>query len=822
MNRKILTSILGLSMIASTGCDMLGGKPTGSPYVARGNSPPIIQALTANPLKITKDTEVKIKVSAFDGDGDTLAYKWSCSKGAMVKTTGDEVSWKPMKDGKIDSGIGIIIAEISDGKNKVAGAVNILINSDGTGNVDVSTEIINLDCQQPVGKNVDVLVKDDLLAPVKDKIAVVADNSIKIDGLIDGWAGIFPVCIDQARDTGQPNDNAHDIKNFYLAKDSKYLYYRIDTWNTPDPAHGTSYRITVGSTGLITKDSTPDNLEFVMKDVSEGKIDLSKLGDINNQYICGVFKQKDGAVRDRTRLIQIVDGKSTTSVTPTASSAATGTETYLLKQESIAGVSNNPPNKTILTLSSPAHITKIFTYHWNGGSGDPPGTVSLKNTVTGEILGPWNALGFKDGISLVPGATWPTTPNGPPHRYWIAQPNVDVPAGTYELVDSKPATWSYTSDAGNKGLSDIFGWTTGAAPAGTASPTITTKSVWTSAFAGSSHTLAIKSDGTLWSWGRNIGGELGDGTLVTKNIATQITTASNWKFASADYHNVAIKADGTLWAWGSNSYGQLGDGAVSSDKSTPIQIGTASNWASVVAGQTHTVAIKTDGTLWAWGDNGDSQLGDGTSVRKNVPTQIGTASDWASVAAGSGYSVAIKTDGTLWTWGGRNGFGNFGDIPDTSVPSQISTGYNGASVYAGKDYTVIKKTDGTLWAWGFNDYGQLGDGTSVRKINLTQIGTASNWASVAAGDAHTVAIKTDGTLWVWGRNNEGQLGDGTTADKNTPTQIGTASDWASVSAGDYHTVARKTDGTLWVWGKNDYGQLGDGTTVAKIIPTNIP
>ena len=468
MNKKILALSLSLSMLAFAGCDMLGGKPTGSPYVAKGNSPPIIQALTANPQKITKDTEVKIKVSAFDGDGDTLAYKWSCSKGAMLKTTGDEVSWKPMKDGKIDSGIGIIIAEISDGKSKVAGSVNILINSDGTGNVEVSTEIVNLDCQQPVGKNVDVLVKDDLLAPFKDKITVVPDNSIKIDGLTDGWAGIFPVCIDQSRDTGQPNDNAHDIKNLYLAKDSKYLYYRIDTWNTPDPSHGTSYKVTVGSTGLITKDSTPDTVEFVMKDVSEGKIDLSKLGDINNQYICGVFKQKDGVVRDRTRLIQIVDGKSTTSVTPTASA---WTETYLLKQESIAGVSNNPPNKTIITLSNPAYITKMFTYHWNGGSGATPGTISLKNTVTGEILGPWDVVGTKVGIDPTPGAKWPTTPNGPPYLYWTVQPNVSVQVGSYEVVDSDPATWSYTSDVGNKGITDIFGWSFGAVPTVTSAPT---------------------------------------------------------------------------------------------------------------------------------------------------------------------------------------------------------------------------------------------------------------------------------------------------------------------------------------------------------------
>ena len=194
--------------------------------------------------------------------------------------------------------------------------------------------------------------------------------------------------------------------------------------------------------------------------------------------------------------------------------------------------------------------------------------------------------------------------------------------------------------------------------------------------------------------------------------------------------------------------------------------------ASLAAGSYHTVTIKTDSTLWAWGLNDYGQLGDGTNENKNSPIQIGAETNWASVAAGEAHTVAVKTDGTLW-------------------------------------------------AWGYNDYGQLGDGTNSSKNSPVQIGAETNWASVAAGEGHTVAVKTDGTLWAWGLNDYGQLGDQTNKNKNNPIQIGTDTNWASVAAGRYHSVAVKTDDTLWTWGYNDEGQLGDGSAWYE-NPANIP
>lgn len=306
---------------------------------------------------------------------------------------------------------------------------------------------------------------------------------------------------------------------------------------------------------------------------------------------------------------------------------------------------------------------------------------------------------------------------------------------------------------------------------------------------------------------------------VFGNVINVQTTAFTgcWKtlITRAD-HSVGIKTDGTLWAWGSNTAGQLGDGT-SYVRSVPVQIGTSANWKSVYVGNRHTLAIKTDGTLWAWGDNKYGQLGDGTTISKNTPTQIGTATDWQSLGGGAEHSVGIKTDGTLWTWGG-NGYGQLGDGTTVSknIPTQIGTATNWKSIRAANYQTLAIKTDGTLWGWGINTSGQLGDGTSVSKNIPTQIGTATNWKSIDTGTQHSVGLRTDGTLWAWGYNNWGQLGDGTTISKNTQIQIGTATNWQTVAAGNGFTYATKTDGSLWAWGSNNFGQLGNGTSGGSV------
>jgi len=365
---------------------------------------------------------------------------------------------------------------------------------------------------------------------------------------------------------------------------------------------------------------------------------------------------------------------------------------------------------------------------------------------------------------------------------------------------------------------------------------------WATATAANNHTVAVKTDGTLWAWGSNQYGKLGDGTKTNRNSPVQVGSSKDWKAVTAyDEYTVAIKKDGTLWAWGRNQHGQLGNGT-KTDSSVPIQVGSAKNWAAVSTGGYHTVAIKTDGTLWAWGYNQSGQLGDGKFVPRDddndilailtrpilsssEPIQVGSDKDWAAISAGRTYTMAIKTNGTLWAWG-DNEYGQLGDDSKISrgKPVQVGSDKNWKAVSAGGGHTVALKTDGTLWAWGSNyNYGGRDDNPRSphgSQYKPFQVGSDKDWAAISDG-THTVAIKTNGTLWAWGGNKYGQLGDGSGTNKSQPTQVGSAKNWKAASASGGHTVAIRTDGTAWAWGRNNYGQLGDGTIENKSVPIQV-
>jgi subtilisin family serine protease/PKD repeat protein len=253
------------------------------------------------------------------------------------------------------------------------------------------------------------------------------------------------------------------------------------------------------------------------------------------------------------------------------------------------------------------------------------------------------------------------------------------------------------------------------------------------------------------------------------------------------------------------------------------EITTVENrWVSVEAGGNHTAALKTDGTLWAWGYNAYGQLGDGTKTSRNIPAQTGSDRTWVSVTAGFEYTLALKADGTLWGWG-RNNYGQLGigTTIDKNIPVQIGGDHTWVSFAAGAWHTMALKADGTLWGWGRNNYGQLGIGTTIDKNIPVQIGSDHTWVSFAAGAWHTMALKADGTLWAWGRNNYGQLGNGTNIDSSIPVQTGSDHTWDYFSAGTWHSAALKTDGSLWTWGYNNFGQLGDGTSAGRTSPVLI-
>jgi alpha-tubulin suppressor-like RCC1 family protein len=254
-------------------------------------------------------------------------------------------------------------------------------------------------------------------------------------------------------------------------------------------------------------------------------------------------------------------------------------------------------------------------------------------------------------------------------------------------------------------------------------------------------------------------------------------------------------------------------------ESLPVQIGAATNWSSVSAGVLHTMAIKSDGTLWGWGSDTYGQLGLGTRVDEPLPVQIDGATNWTHVSVGYFHTMALKSDGTLWGWGG-NEYGQLGDgtKQERDSPTQISSAAKWSSVAASGYYTMAVRSDGTLWGWGESGAGRIGDGTNEFDPFPIRIGTATNWKSVSAGGSHIIALKNDGTLWGWGSNLNGQLGDGTQVSKTTPFQIGTSTNWASISAGSDHTIAIKNDGTLWGWGTNRSSEIGDGRVVTSATP----
>ena len=338
--------------------------------------------------------------------------------------------------------------------------------------------------------------------------------------------------------------------------------------------------------------------------------------------------------------------------------------------------------------------------------------------------------------------------------------------------------------------------------------------------------------GSLWMWGLNsYGGYLGDNTTIDRSSPVQtISGGTNWRQLSVGRDGaVTIKTDGTLWAWGNNTNGQLGDNTVIK-KSSPIQtVAAGTNWKQASTGGYHTACIKTDGTLWIWGKNAQGQLGDNTVIRKSSPVQtIAGGTNWKQVATGKNITGTIKTDGTLWAWG-EGGYGSLGDNigVDKSSPVQtVAGGTNWNQVVCGAQHMLAVKTDGTLWGWGRNDIAMLGDNTIINRISPVQtVAGGTNWKQPSAGQFFSSCIKTDGTLWTWGYNNYGQLGDNTVIQRNSPVQtIAGGTNWKQAGSlnnengGQPSMSCIKTDGTLWTWGGNTYGGLGDNTIIHRSSP----
>jgi alpha-tubulin suppressor-like RCC1 family protein len=351
---------------------------------------------------------------------------------------------------------------------------------------------------------------------------------------------------------------------------------------------------------------------------------------------------------------------------------------------------------------------------------------------------------------------------------------------------------------------------------------------FTNLYAGEYQSYGRKSDGSIWGWGDGFEEQFGLGYITGEAIPTLISNATHWQkmFVTAD-GLFLIKTDGTLWGTGANFMGCVGTGQSNANVLSLTQIGTENNWSQIAGSKSHTIAIKTDGTLWAWGGNYYAQVGGGLPNPVLLPTQLGTATNWVKIASTTGdSSFALKSDGTVWGWGS-----NIPNIIKEGADALVSTtilhntATDWAEIWGGGNFIIAKKTNGTLWHWGGGSSGQRGNGTNYDSHIPEQVNADINWAKVALGFRSVMAIKTNGTLWVWGQNSVGDftLGLGHNNFVDVPTQLGTDTNWADVALGSLHTVAIKTDGSMYAWGlSNNSGQYGNDTFDESPTPIAVP
>jgi alpha-tubulin suppressor-like RCC1 family protein len=341
----------------------------------------------------------------------------------------------------------------------------------------------------------------------------------------------------------------------------------------------------------------------------------------------------------------------------------------------------------------------------------------------------------------------------------------------------------------------------------------------------------------LFGWGLNSSGALGIGNTTNYSSPKQIGTLTDWaKVESGETSSTyAIKNDGTLWAWGNNQHGQLGFGNITY-YSSPKQVGALTSWFAISAGFSgYAVAIKTDGTIWSWGQNGNGQLGLNNSTKYSSPKQIGSLTNWSKVACGQIHTVAVKTDGTIWSWGsnlssygapygGQLGLGNFTAY---SSPKQIGALTAWLNVSCAGYVTLAVKTDGTLWSWGLNSNGSFGNlgtlglGNNTSYNSPKQVGSLTDWSSTTNGYYNSFGIKINGTIWSWGEGYLGSLGLNNRTYYSSPKQIGALTSWSKIDAGGRSTAAISTSGSLWMWGVNSNGQLGFGNVTPYSSPKQV-
>ncbi|MCN9243593.1 Ig-like domain repeat protein [Streptomyces sp. RY43-2] len=335
------------------------------------------------------------------------------------------------------------------------------------------------------------------------------------------------------------------------------------------------------------------------------------------------------------------------------------------------------------------------------------------------------------------------------------------------------------------------------------------------------------------AWGLNDLGQLGDGTTTNRNTPVAVDLPAGTQLtavAGGGEHSLGLTSDGRVLAWGGNFFGQLGDGTLT-DRLTPVTVDlpAGTQVTAIAAGLNFSLALTSDGHVLAWGENVNGQLGDGTTTNRLTPVEVHlpAGTQITAIAAGERHSLAVTSDGRVFAWG-RNDLGQLGDgttiFRTTPVETLLPAGVQATAVAGGEGHSLAVTSDGRVFAWGWNAFGQLGDGTTINRLTPVEVHlpVGTHAVAVAAGNdsRHSLALTSDGGVLAWGLNSSGQLGDGTTTNRLTPVEalLPVGTQVTAISAGNVHSLALASDGRVLAWGGNTFGQLGDGTNITRLTP----
>ena len=369
----------------------------------------------------------------------------------------------------------------------------------------------------------------------------------------------------------------------------------------------------------------------------------------------------------------------------------------------------------------------------------------------------------------------------------------------------------------------------------------------TSLWGGARESIALEADGTVWTWGMNDYGKLGIGTAsippsasADVHVPVQVHGPGDQGFLTSvkaimggEHDNFALRQDGTVWGWGWNLMGMVGDGTFT-DRYTPVQLTTLPNIVALGGRGYHALALDSTGHVWAWGFNDHGQLGHATAacpgmtpnrLCSNVPVQVDNLVGATAITGGGFFSLALMPGGVLRAWGeGNHGQLGNGNTADQATPVAVQGLDQVTQVSAGWFHAIALRSDGSVWTWGDNTYGELGYDTLADNSSLPHpVAGLGPAVAVSAGDSYNAVLLKDGSVWTWGENQFGQLGDGTMNDavNTAPRQVKGLSGVVILAARDYHTMAVKANHTVWAWGSNENGECGDGTILDRTRPVQV-